>query len=113
MPTRSNESWTTEEEAFLCQLFNQQITLSDIAEELGRSELAIVARLSKMKIRPAITTDNVEIHHARRRASVSNLQTARDENQRNIQTPEQLVDVQQAFHNFHFVYGIINPRKST
>ena len=122
MNHRSHEPWTSSEESDLSHRFRAGASPSAIANAIGRSELAIRARLAKLGLLPALTTEQIaELSSARStgsdvdadRSAVVILTFAGDSAQDHPipnSTTIPSVDVQQAFRRFHFVYGIVNPR---
>jgi predicted GIY-YIG superfamily endonuclease len=115
MQSRSHEKWTTEEEQDLLRRIRDGAFPSEIARDLGRSELAIRSRLVKHALLPPISEDDL--------AHFSSLRSPPSEKINNdLENPElepaELAeaieihstpkDIQQAFHRFHFVYTIVN-----
>ncbi len=110
MTHRSHEKWTLEEDADLNQRFLDGAFPPDIAHDLGRSELAIRARLAKNNLLPVITAEDLAYFSSlRAKALEPAIITSENEKPSNLE-PILPIDIQQAFHRFHFVYGIVNPR---
>lgn len=112
MTHRSHEKWTPEEEADLVRRFCDGAFPPEIARDLGRSELAIRSRLAKHDLLPPITAE-VLAYFTSLRAKPSDSPDTKEDASHSATTevvPSVPVDVQQAFHHFHFVYAIVNPR---
>ena len=119
MTKRSHERWTSSEEQDLVRRFRKGAYPSEIAKDLGRSELAVRGRLAKFCLLPPISAEDIEKFREIR----SDKTKAESESEDAISVPTHLklqvgnaseqfeaaLDVQQAFHRFHFVYGIVNP----
>ncbi len=110
MTRQPHKKWTPEEDVDLDQRFLGGAFPPEIAHALGRSELAIRARLAKHKLLPGITADDLEFFSALRAKPLEPILPSSEQNIYPIVEPIPSVDIQQAFHRFHFVYGIVNPR---
>lgn len=112
MTHRSHEKWTTEEEADLIRRFRDGAFPPEIARDLGRSELAIRSRLAKHDLLPPITAEILAYFTSLRAelsVSAGTIEDTKPPAPAKAE-PSVPVDVQQAFHRFHFVYAIVNPR---
>ncbi len=119
MNQRSHERWTTAEENELICRFRNGHYPTAIALELGRSELAIRARLAMRGLLPPLSADdltNLLPSQTRSADPPLGADEARSASpvpakQSTFPAEESLpaIDIQQAFRRFHFVYGIVNP----
>lgn len=119
MTHRSHERWTANEEADLVRQFHSGTYPKDIAEKLGRTELAIRGRLAKHKLLPAVSLEDIEAYRSTRSAETVVTESAECDiapasvmlGKVEVQEAkfQATLDVQQAFRRFHFVYGIVNP----
>ena len=119
MTHRSHERWTAKEDLDLVGRFRRGSYPFEIAKELGRTELAIRGRLAKLNLLPPVSAEDIKrFSTIRSQAPESSevvnhsiLESTASKNRETGQskTFEAALDVQQAFHRFHFVYGIVNP----
>jgi predicted GIY-YIG superfamily endonuclease len=112
MTHRSHEKWTPEEECDLLSRFRAGTYPAEIARDLGRSELAIRSRLAKHDLLPLISAE-VLAYLASLRATSSELLSKVEEVKSPVSNGKEStvpLDVQQAFHRFHFVYSLVNSR---
>lgn len=118
---RSHDPWTDAEERDLVKLLRGGRTHEQIATSLGRSELAVRARLAKLLLAPPVTSQEIQairegekVHEASssppERQTEDSSHTAYDSLPLPDAGYQATVDVQQAFHRFHFVYAIVNPQ---
>lgn len=118
MTQRSHEPWTADEEADLVKLFRVGRTHQEIASSLGRSELAIRNRLARLLLAAPSSPEQIQALGERKKAEKASCAAYDLEDSSQIaelSSPDPYqatVDVQQAFHRFHFVYAIVNPRGS-
>jgi len=123
MTHRSHEAWTPTEERDLIARFKGGEYPGDLAKSIGRTELAVRARLAKFHLLPSVTAEDIEkyrtIRHSvaepeleTKSASPSELQSSKPEGEEEKDRFVATFDVQQAFHRFHFVYAIVNPSGS-
>lgn len=112
MTHRSHEKWTPEEEEDLVSRFRAGAYPAEIARDLGRSELAIRSRLAKHDLLPSISAE-VLTYFTSLRATPSEPPSKSEEVKSPASTETKSsvpLDVQQAFHRFHFVYALVNSR---
>jgi predicted GIY-YIG superfamily endonuclease len=119
MTYRSHESWTISEEQEMLGRFKQGVYLKDIANSIGRTELAVRSRLAKLQLLPPVTAKDIERCRSRSSTRIERNETLVLPPEDSIPNAELLyertkafeatLDVQQAFHRFHFVYAIVNP----
>jgi len=119
MSARSHEPWSVADERDLVSRFRRGEYPGNIAKEIGRTELAVRARLSKFRLLPPVTAEDIERYRAIRSSHIeavdqsdqSSPGTAGEGNQQSEVSDrfQATIDVQQAFHRFHFVYAIVNP----
>ena len=119
MTHRSHEPWTKSDEQDLLARFRSGSYPADIATAIGRTELSVRARLAKFRLLPPVTAKDIERYRSIRstqtvetEASVDAPSTSRaleEESHEKTARFEATLDVQQAFHRFHFVYAIVNP----
>ena len=120
MTHRSHERWTAKEDQDLVGRFRCGSYPFEIAKALGRTELAIRGRLAKLNLLPPISAEDIEKFRSLRSQltqpsewgsfSTLNANTTKNSDTVKSKTFGATLDVQQAFHRFHFVYGIVNPR---
>lgn len=119
MTHRSHEPWTKTDEQDLLLRFRGGAYPADIAIAIGRTELSVRARLAKFRLLPSVTAEDIEryrsirsIHTEQTEASAGARTTSNalgEQSQKTADRFEATLDVQQAFHRFHFVYAIVNP----
>lgn len=119
MTNRSHERWTSSEEQDLIRRFRKGAYPSEIAKDLGRSELAVRGRLAKFDLLPPISAGDIKRFKAIRsdktkaenqsEVAISVLPSLKVQIEKASGQFEATLDVQQAFHRFHFVYGVVNP----
>lgn len=119
MNKRSHERWSSAEEQDLVRKFRKGAYPSEIAKDLGRSELAVRGRLAKFSLLPPISAEDIEKFRVIRsdktktenesEDAISELPGLGVQLENASAQIEAAIDVQQAFHRFHFVYGIVNP----
>lgn len=109
MTHRSHEKWTPEEESDLISRFRDGAYPAEIARDLGRSELAIRSRLAKHDLLPTISAEVLDYFTSLRAPSGQALKVE-EKSSFYKAAPLLPLDVQQAFHRFHFVYAIVNSK---
>lgn len=105
MTSRARQKWDEEEDNSLIKRFQSGEFPSKIASDFGRTELAIRSRLTKHGLLPKITQEELDRFSSIR--SEAEKQTVKKEKRKKKMAP---ADIQQAFHRFHCVYAIINPK---
>lgn len=105
MTNRARQKWDEAEDNSLIERFQSGDFPSKIAKDFGRTELAIRSRLAKHGLLPKITQEELDRFSSIR--SEAEKQIVKKEKRKRKMTP---ADIQQAFHRFHCVYAIINPK---
>ena len=118
MTYRSHEPWTVTEEQDMIAKFRKGVFLRGIANSIGRTELAVRARLAKLQLLPPVTVEDIERYRPISSTHVNGTEALvfrpQDSNppgelsKKKNAVFEATLDVQQAFHRFHFVYAIVN-----
>lgn len=112
MTHRSHEKWTSAEDDDLVFRFRAGSHPAEIARSLGRSELAIRSRLAKHDLLPSIFAEVLTYFTSLRAKSSEppiKAETVKSPADKETESSVPL-DVQQAFHRFHFVYSLVNSR---
>lgn len=119
MTYRSHEPWTKSDEQDLLARFRNGAYPADIANAIGRTELSVRARLAKFRLLPPVTAEDIERYRSIRSIHSEETDTSgcaqgtsgtlEEHSHESADRFEATLDVQQAFHRFHFVYAIVNP----
>lgn len=119
MTHRSHERWSAKEDQNLVDRFRRGSYPFEIAKAFGRTELAIRGRLAKFNLLPPVSAEDIKKFGALRSQETKpndpgSFSALKENAAINHETDpskifEATLDVQQAFHRFHFVYGIVNP----
>ena len=110
MTHRSHEKWTSEEESDLISRFRDGAYPAEIARDLGRSELAIRSRLAKHDLLPVISAEVLDYFTSLRAPPSEQPLKIEEKSSFYEAAPPVPLDVQQAFHRFHFVYALVNSK---